>query len=109
VGVLDHTDHTRIEPGGKEFTMVNSVDAADDILTWAEGMYTTEAAVELLIRGFNGRFADVGYPWIQLNAKGGYWLDLEAIPPPSGCCPVGSGPTCSSQRRSVWAGPTATA
>ncbi len=60
--------------------MVNSVDAADDLLAWAEGMYTTEAAVELLIRGFNGRFADVGYPWIQLNAKGGYWLDLEAIP-----------------------------
>lgn len=60
--------------------MVTSVDAADDLRAWAKGMYTTEAAVELLIRGFNGRFADVGYPWIQLNDQGGYWVDLEAIP-----------------------------
>ena len=33
-----------------------------DSRVWAAGMYTTEAAVELLIRGFNGRYAAIGNP-----------------------------------------------
>lgn len=60
--------------------MVTSVDTADDLRAWAKGMYTTEAAVELLLRGFNGRFAESECPWIQLNDAGGWWLELEAIP-----------------------------
>ncbi len=47
---------------------------------WAKGMYTTEAAAELLIRGFGGRFAQPGYPWIRPGEDGGYWIDLAAIP-----------------------------
>jgi hypothetical protein len=47
---------------------------------WAKGIHTTEAAVELLIRGFDGRFAAPGNPWIQPREHIGYWVDLEAIP-----------------------------
>ncbi len=46
---------------------------------WAKGMYTTEAAAELLIRGFGGRFAQTAYPWIHQGEGGGYWIDLAAI------------------------------
>ena len=60
--------------------MVASIYTAADLRAWAEGMHTTEAAAELLIRGFNGRFAAAGCPWIQPNDHGGYWVDLEAIP-----------------------------
>ena len=45
---------------------------------WARGMYATEAAVELLIRSFDGRFADAGQPWIR-HRPGGFWLDTDAL------------------------------
>jgi hypothetical protein len=35
-------------------------DAAVCLREWARGMYATEAAVELLVRSFGGRFADAG-------------------------------------------------
>jgi len=38
------------------------------------------AAVELLIRGFDGRSAAPGNPWIQPREHVGHWADLEAIP-----------------------------
>lgn len=60
--------------------MVTSVDTAEDLRAWAHGIYTTEAAVELLIRGFHGRFAEVGNPWIEPNDHGGFWVNMEAIP-----------------------------
>ena len=60
--------------------MVIGVDTAENLRAWGEGMYTTEAAAELLIRGFNGRFADPAYPWIRRSDHGRWWLDLEAIP-----------------------------
>jgi hypothetical protein len=47
---------------------------------WAKGMYTTEAAAELLIRGFGGRFVQTAYPWIHPSESGGYWIELAAIP-----------------------------
>lgn len=38
----------------------------DDMLrAWAAGYDTTEAATELLLRGFGGRFAQEGNPWIH--------------------------------------------
>ncbi len=60
--------------------MSTVTDTAADLRAWANGMHTTEAAAELLIRGFHGRFAAAGNPWIQPNDHGGHWIDLEVIP-----------------------------
>ncbi len=38
---------------------------AEDLRRWAKGTYTTEAATELLLRAFNGRFAEPECPWIH--------------------------------------------
>jgi hypothetical protein len=46
---------------------------------WAKGNHGLEAATELLIRGFNGRFADPGKPWIQPTTSG-HWIDFDSIP-----------------------------
>jgi hypothetical protein len=46
---------------------------------WAKGIYGLEAATELLIRGFDGRFADPGCPWVHPTASG-HWVDFDAIP-----------------------------
>ena len=46
---------------------------------WAKGSYGLEAATELLIRGFGGRFADPGCPWVHPTASG-HWIDFDAIP-----------------------------
>lgn len=50
---------------------------------WAQGIHGLEAATELLIRGFNGRFADPGCPWVHPTACG-HWIDFEAIPAQTG-------------------------
>ena len=50
---------------------------------WAKGIYGMEAATELLIRGFDGRFADPSCPWIHPTASG-HWIDFESIPELSG-------------------------
>lgn len=59
---------------------------ADDLRAWAKGVYTIEAATELLLRGFGGKFAALDNPWVhastepqgpgQVNA----WIDFAAIP-----------------------------
>ncbi len=46
---------------------------------WAKGVYGLEAATELLIRGFDGRFADPGCPWVHPTTSG-HWIDFDAIP-----------------------------
>jgi hypothetical protein len=46
---------------------------------WAKGLYGLEAATELLIRGFNGRFADPGCPWVH-PTESGHWIDFDSIP-----------------------------
>jgi hypothetical protein len=47
---------------------------------WARGSYAEEAAVELLARGFGGRFASTGWPWVKACDRAGwYWLDGDAI------------------------------
>jgi len=46
---------------------------------WAKGIYGLEAATELLIRGFGGRFADPGCPWVHPTGSG-HWIDFDAIP-----------------------------
>lgn len=50
----------------------------DQLRAWAKGMYTVEAATELLIRAFGGRFAEPGNPWIQ-PTNHGYWIDFAGI------------------------------
>lgn len=59
---------------------------ADDLRAWARGMYTTEAATELLLRAFGGKFAAPGNPWIHRSTEPegpsqvSAWIDFAAIP-----------------------------
>jgi|ThiBio_1000_plan_1041568.scaffolds.fasta_scaffold03186_6 hypothetical protein len=46
---------------------------------WAKGSYPIEAAVELLVRGFDGRFAGPGNPWIQDAGGARPWLNAAAM------------------------------
>ena len=47
---------------------------------WAKGLYPLEAAVELLVRASDGRFATPGYLWIQpCDQPGWWWVDHQAI------------------------------
>lgn len=50
-----------------------------DLRAWAKGSYTLEAATELLIRAFDGRYAEVGRPWVRAD-DGHPWIDFESIP-----------------------------
>ena len=50
----------------------------DQLRRWARGMYTTEAATELLIRAHNGTFASIERPWIKPTDHA-YWIDFPAI------------------------------
>lgn len=50
----------------------------EKLRSWAKGMYALEAATELLIRAFGGRFASPGYPWVLVE-EGRPWIDFEAI------------------------------
>jgi hypothetical protein len=56
-------------------------DTAAGLRRWAEGSYAYEAAVELLIRAFNGRFARPGWPWIADTSGELSWLDAAQIAP----------------------------
>lgn len=48
--------------------------------TWARGGYAAEAAVELLVRAMDGRFASPEWPWVRSNPiSGWYWIDGDAI------------------------------
>lgn len=60
-----------------------------ELRAWAAGMYTTEAAVELLIRGFEGRFAAAGNPWITENENGAHWVNFENLPAQTGALSSG--------------------
>ncbi|QDP95081.1 hypothetical protein FOE78_03380 [Microlunatus elymi] len=47
---------------------------------WARGDYGCEAAVELLVRGFGGRFAAAGWPWLRTDeSSGSWWVNPDAI------------------------------
>lgn len=52
----------------------------DGLRRWARGAYAEEAAVELLVRAFGGRFATTRYRWVQAcDRPGWFWLDGEAL------------------------------
>lgn len=59
---------------------------ADDLRAWARGMYATEAATELLLRAFGGKFAAPGNPWIHTSTEAEgpgqvrAWIDFASIP-----------------------------
>lgn len=59
--------------------MTDIQDRHAQLRAWAKGNYGREAATELLIRGFDGRFADPGNPWIHPIASG-HWIDFDSIP-----------------------------
>jgi len=42
----------------------------DQLRAWARGLYTTEAATELLIRAHHGAFAHPSRPWIFRGTTG---------------------------------------
>ncbi|WP_037364403.1 hypothetical protein [Nakamurella lactea] len=65
----------------------------DTLREWARGSYTDEAATELLIRGFRGRFAELGQPWIKPAGPGTSWIDWDAITPDT------VGPLSGGERR----------
>ncbi|VXC44198.1 conserved hypothetical protein [Arthrobacter sp. 9V] len=52
---------------------------AEDLRRWAKGTYTTEAATELLLRAFNGRFAEPDRPWIHARSTGKGTVDVAWI------------------------------
>lgn len=52
---------------------------AEDLRRWAKGTYTTEAATELLLRAFNGRFAEPGNPWIHTPVTTGHGTDQGGV------------------------------
>jgi hypothetical protein len=65
--------------------MTRTTSAADgggiaaDLRTWARGSYSTEAAVELLIRARSGRFVEPGQPWLSTDDRGITWLDAQVV------------------------------
>jgi hypothetical protein len=54
--------------------------AAAGLRDWARGVYDQEAGVELLIRAFGGRFAQVNCPWIRsCDRPGSCWVDATEL------------------------------
>ena len=47
---------------------------------WARGSTTTEAAVELLIRAFGGRFASDSRPWVIPGNYEQLWVNWDLVP-----------------------------
>jgi ABC-type phosphonate transport system ATPase subunit len=61
-------------------TAVCSTVVIDGLRRWARGAYAEEAAVELLVRAFGGRFASTRYRWVRAcDRPGWYWLDGERL------------------------------
>lgn len=51
----------------------------DRLRAWASGSSPLTAAVELLTRAFEGRFADPAQPWIIVESSGYVWLDEQIL------------------------------
>jgi len=58
---------------------LDATQTADRLHDWATGTHPMAAAVELLIRAFDGRFARPDQPWIRIEATGYVWLDDDAL------------------------------
>lgn len=51
----------------------------EGLRAWAKGSLPLEAATELLLRAFSGRFAEPDWPWLKTEG-GQAWIDFAAIP-----------------------------
>ena len=51
---------------------VSPASVVDGLRRWARGAYAEEAAVELLVRSFGGRFCSTGYPWVRRCDRPGW-------------------------------------
>jgi hypothetical protein len=51
----------------------------DELRAAARGSYPEEAATELLIRGFGGRFTGPGWSWTCLDDDGALWINFALI------------------------------
>ena len=60
-------------------TAAGQVELHERLRAWARGMYTSEAATELMIRSFHGRFVYPRWPWMHRTDRGA-WIDFAAIP-----------------------------
>ena len=61
-------------------TRASRVAVIDGLRRWARGAYAEEAAVELLVRSFGGRFCSTGYRWVRrCDRPGWFWLDGEPL------------------------------
>jgi hypothetical protein len=53
----------------------------EELRAWAKGSLPCEAATELLLRAFDGRFAGPGWSWMVRDAEyGNTYIDFDAIP-----------------------------
>ncbi|MDT0164471.1 ABC transporter ATP-binding protein [Actinotalea sp. AC32] len=59
---------------------MNIVDARTStrLRQWAAGRPPAQAAVELVLRAFRGRFADPGLPWVRVDGDV-TWLDPDTL------------------------------
>lgn len=53
-------------------------DIASTLRSWSRGIYSLEAATELLLRYANGRFADQAWPWMKVEDDR-IWIDFDSI------------------------------
>ena len=51
----------------------------EQLRAWASDQCPLEAATELLIRSFDGRFVEPGWPWMHPTVHW-HWIDFAAIP-----------------------------
>lgn len=58
--------------------ITEDLDIAGQLRAWARGMYTSEAAVELLLRAYGGRFGRPGWDWIVID-DGRLWFDVDRL------------------------------
>ena len=58
----------------------DSAAPTEALRAWAKGLYSLEAATELLSRALGGRFAQPPWPWIHEESDGGAWIEFETIP-----------------------------
>ena len=58
---------------------MNTPHLDDRLRARARGSLPLTAAVELLIRSFDGRFAAASQPWIRVEPTGAVWLDDQYL------------------------------
>lgn len=63
--------------------MPTSEEHRRELQNWAAGDNAREAATDLLLHEFDGRFAAADKPWIQCGAHGP-WVDFASIPAAAG-------------------------